>query len=52
MARLLLLDSFGNLQVIVNHLPAAQTIIRLDANRYLLAEQGRNRTFELERISR
>ncbi|WP_415764511.1 hypothetical protein [Pseudomonas sp. ZB1P45] len=52
MARLLLLDSSGNLQAILNHLRAAQTIIRLDADRYLLAEQGRNRILELKRISR
>lgn len=52
MARLLLLDSSGNLQVILDHLRAAQTIIQLDADRYLLAEQGRNRILELKRISR
>lgn len=49
MARLLLLDSSGHLQVILNHLRAAQTIIQIDPNRYLLAEQGRNRILEVRR---
>ncbi|WP_238474350.1 hypothetical protein [Pseudomonas cavernae] len=49
MARLLLVDPAGRLQVILRHLRSAQTIIALDSGRYLLAEQGRNRILELNR---
>ncbi|GLZ88000.1 hypothetical protein Pres01_40510 [Metapseudomonas resinovorans] len=49
-ARLLLLDPSGHLQVILQHLRAAQTIVPLGSGRYLLAEQGRNRILELFRL--
>ncbi|WP_256677961.1 hypothetical protein [Pseudomonas sp. SJZ079] len=49
MARLLLLDSTGHLQVILQHLRAAQTIIPLGSGSYLLAEQGRSRILEISR---
>ncbi|WP_300654284.1 hypothetical protein [Pseudomonas sp.] len=49
MARLLLLDASGELQVVMQHLRSAQTIIALEPGRYLLAEQGRKRILELKR---
>lgn len=49
MARLLLLDSSGELQVVLQHLRSAQTIIAVAPGRYLLAEQGRQRILELKR---
>lgn len=49
MARLLLLDTAGQLQVVMQHLRSAQTIIALAPGRYLLAEQGRKRILELQR---
>lgn len=49
MARVLLLDTSGQLQVILTHLRSAQTIIPLAAGSYLLAEQGRQRILKLAR---
>lgn len=51
MARLLLLDPSGQLQVILQHLRSAQTLIAVAPGRYLLAEQGRKRILELKRRS-
>lgn len=48
MARLLLLDPSGKLQVILQHLRSAQTLIAVAPGRYLLAEQGRQRILELK----
>jgi hypothetical protein len=50
-ARLLLLDTSGNLQVILSHLRSAQTIIQIAPHHYLLAEQGRNRIIEIQRTN-
>ncbi|WP_256657367.1 strictosidine synthase family protein [Pseudomonas sp. 2FE] len=50
MARVLLLDPAGQLQVILQHLRSIQTIIALEPGRYLLAEQGRNRILEIKRL--
>ncbi|WP_439861743.1 hypothetical protein [Pseudomonas sp. MBLB4136] len=50
MARLLLLDPAGQLQVVLDHLRSAQSIIALAPGRYLLAEQGRNRILQLDRL--
>lgn len=49
-ARVLLLDATGQLKTVLAHLRAAQTIIALEAGRYLLSEQGRNRILELYRV--
>lgn len=49
MARLLLLDPAGQLQIVLSHLRSAQTILPFGDNRYLLAEQGRNRVLEITR---
>lgn len=51
MARLLLLDPAGQLQVVLQHLRSAQSIIALEPGHYLLAEQGRNRILELTRLA-
>lgn len=51
MARLLLLDPAGQLQVVLQHLRSAQSIIALEPGHYLLAEQGRNRILELKRLA-
>ncbi|MBM7059266.1 hypothetical protein JQX08_00965 [Pseudomonas sp. UL073] len=51
MARLLLVDPTGRLQVILRHLRSAQTIIPVDSSRYLVAEQGRDRILEINRQS-
>jgi len=48
-ARLLLLDASGKIQTILSHLRAPQTIITLDRNHFLLAEQGRKRILQLKR---
>lgn len=50
MARLLLLDPAGQLQVVLQHLRSAQSIIALEPGHYLVAEQGRNRILELQRL--
>ncbi|MDR1228726.1 MAG: hypothetical protein LBK55_06875 [Azoarcus sp.] len=51
-ARLMLLDPDGGLQVIARRLRAAQTFLPLGEDRFLLADQGRNRILELERLRR
>ncbi len=50
MARVLLLNSAGQLQVILDHMRAAQTIIATTPGNYLVAEQGRDRILELNRL--
>ena len=50
MARVLLLNPQGELQVIVKHLRSAQTLIALSAGSYLFAEQGRKRILQLNRL--
>ncbi|WP_432218044.1 hypothetical protein ACREYJ_27580 [Pseudomonas kribbensis] len=52
MAKLLLVDQDGKLQVILNHLRSAQTIIQISTGEYLLAEQGRNRILKLKKLSK
>lgn len=49
MARLLLIEPNGRQHVVLRHLRSAQTIVPLDADRYLVAEQGRNRILEIKR---
>ncbi|WP_313952263.1 hypothetical protein [Accumulibacter sp.] len=49
-ARLLLLDRFGSLQVILKHLRSAQTVLSLAPGHLLIAEQGRGRVLELTRL--
>lgn len=49
LARLLLIDAAGRLQTILSHLRSAQTILPFGENRYLLAEQGRDRILEITR---
>ena len=49
LARLLLLDSNGNLETILSHLRSPQTILPLSPVRFLLAEQGRGRILSLTR---
>ena len=51
-ARLMLLGPDGDLRVIARRLRAAQTFLPLGGGRFLLAEQGRNRILELERLPR
>jgi hypothetical protein len=51
-ARLMLLGPDGGLQVIARRLRAAQTFLPLGNDRFLLADQGRNRILELERLPR
>lgn len=50
MARVLLLGPSGQLQVVLDHLRSVQTIIAWKPGHYLLAEQGRNRILELNRL--
>lgn len=50
MARVLLLDPAGHLQVILNHMRAVQTIVASTDGSYLVAEQGRDRILELTRL--
>lgn len=50
MARVLLLDPAGQLQVVLDHLRSVQTIIAWTPGHYLLAEQGRQRILELSRL--
>jgi hypothetical protein len=47
LARLLRLDNQGNLQVILDHLRSAQTVLPLPNGHLLLSEQGRGRILEL-----
>ncbi|NWL76861.1 hypothetical protein DM872_08370 [Pseudomonas taiwanensis] len=49
MARVLLLDATGKLNVVLSHLRSPQTIVETAPGRYLVAEQGRNRVLELLR---
>ena len=49
MARVLLLDARGDLNVVLSHLHSPQTIVETSPGRYLVAEQGRNRVLELQR---
>ncbi|WP_369959129.1 hypothetical protein [Pseudomonas benzenivorans] len=50
MARVLLLDRAGQLQVVLDHLRSVQSIIAVAPGRYLLAEQGRSRILQLDRL--
>jgi hypothetical protein len=50
MARLLLLDPAGRLHTVLSHLRSAQTLLETAPGHYLLAEQGRNRVLQLQRI--
>ena len=43
LARLLLLDSSGSLQVMLRHVRSAQTVLSLAPGQLLIAEQGRAR---------
>ena len=47
LARLLLLDKSGSMQVILRHLRSAQTVLSLAPGHLLIAEQGRARVLEL-----
>ncbi|MCY1507108.1 hypothetical protein D9M68_413740 [compost metagenome] len=49
MARVLLLDAQGDLNVVLSHLHSPQTIVEASPGRCLVAEQGRNRVLELQR---
>jgi len=49
-ARLLLLDRTGSLQTILRGLRSGQTVLPLAPGRLLLAEQGRGRILEVERL--
>ncbi|MET1078107.1 MAG: hypothetical protein ABWY06_08810 [Pseudomonas sp.] len=49
MARVLLLPPTGPLQVVLEHLRSAQSLVALAPGHYLLAEQGRNRILEINR---
>ncbi|MFC4861392.1 hypothetical protein ACS8MQ_09660 [Pseudomonas sp. MAHUQ-62] len=49
MARVLLLDAKGDLNVVLSHLRSPQTIVEVASGRYLVAEQGRKRVLELQR---
>lgn len=46
-ARLLLFDHQSRLQVVLRHLRAPQTLLSVGPDRYLLAEQGRDRILEI-----
>ena len=50
MARLLLMDKSGTQHVVLDHLRSPQTLLPVAPRRYLLAEQGRNRILELNRL--
>jgi len=49
MARVLLLSHTGEVEVVLSHLRAAQTILRTSAGRYLVSEQGRNRILQVQK---
>ncbi|MDH4557295.1 hypothetical protein E8F11_19310 [Pseudomonas sp. BN417] len=51
MARVLLLDAQGDLNVVLSHLRSPQTIVEASPGHYLVAEQGRNRVLELQRAT-
>lgn len=50
-ARLLLLDQDGRLHTVLSHLRSAQTLLETTPGHYLLAEQGRNRVLQLQRLA-
>lgn len=50
MARVLLWEGMSNLNTVLSHLRSPQSIIETAPGRYLVAEQGRNRVLELDRI--
>lgn len=50
-ARLLLLDQGGRLHTVLSHLRSAQTLLETTPGHYLLAEQGRNRVLQLQRLA-
>lgn len=50
-ARLLLLDQGGQLHTVLSHLRSAQTLLETTPGHYLLAEQGRNRVLQLQRLA-
>ncbi len=50
-ARLLWFDRGGTLHTVLSHLHSAQTLLRVDHDRYLVAEQGRGRVLEVTRHS-
>ncbi len=50
-ARLLLLDASGSTRTILTHLRSPQTIISIAPARFLVAEQGRGRILELNRLA-
>lgn len=49
-ARLLLLDGLGTMHTILSHLRSPQAIIAISPTRFLVAEQGRGRILELNRL--
>lgn len=50
-ARLLLLKPNGKLKVILNYLKAPQQLLKVGADKYILAEGGRDRLLEIEKIN-
>ena len=52
LARLLLLDGSGSLQVILRHLRSAQSVLSLAPGHLLIAEQGRARILEIKRADK
>lgn len=50
-SRLLLLKPNGKLKVILSHLRAPQQLLKIGKNKYLLAEGGRNRILEVEKVN-
>ena len=50
-ARVLLLDRRGQLHTVLSHLRSAQTLLETTPGHYLLAEQGRNRVLQLQRLA-
>lgn len=49
-ARLLLLKPNGKLKVILSYLKAPQQLLKVGVNKYILAEGGRDRILEIEKI--
>lgn len=50
-ARLLFVGAGGTAQVVLSHLRSAQTVLPLSPERLLVAEQGRNRILEINRVT-
>lgn len=50
-ARLLLLKPNGKLRVILNYLKAPQQLLKIGTDKYILAEGGRDRLLEIEKIN-